>query len=165
MARAKSLCRRVHGVSLAERLEAYSIPEPNSGCLLWLGGMRNGYGRVSVPGGGTQKRGAHVVAWELHCGRPVPSGLDVLHKCDNPGCIEPTHLKLGTHQDNMDDKVARGRQARMVGSEHPAAKLDENQALSIRHDNRPLAVLAAMYGVSESTISLIRRRKTWAHLQ
>lgn len=147
---------------LAARLEAYSIPEPNSGCLLWMGATRGGYGRLGIKG--NIKRGAHVVAWELHHGRPVPPGMDVLHKCDNPGCIEPAHLKLGTHQDNMDDKVAKGRQARMVGSVHPSAKLNETKVRAILADPRLLRFVANDYGVSESAISLIRRRKTWAHV-
>lgn len=154
----------VRCVSLAERLEAYSIPEPNSGCLLWMGNMRAGYGRVPVSTGSNEKRGAHVVAWELHHGRPVPPGMDVLHKCDNTACIEPTHLKLGTHQDNMDDKVAKGRQARMVGSDHPSAKLNEDIVRSILVDPRKLRPVANDHGVSESTISLIRRRKIWTHV-
>lgn len=119
---------------------------------------------VPISQGSNTTRGAHVVSWELHHGRAVPIGMDVLHKCDNPSCIEPKHLKLGTHQDNMDDKVRKGRQSRMVGRDHPAAKLDEEKVRAILSDCRLLRQVASHYGVSESTISLIRLRKTWKHV-
>lgn len=149
---------------MADRLDAYSIPEPNSGCLLWFGNERAGYGRVPVCTGSNKKKGAHVAAWELYHGRSVPEGMDVLHKCDVAGCIEPTHLFLGTHDDNMADKVAKGRAASMPGSQHPCAKLTEAKVARILVDPRTLKALAAEHNVSESTISLIRRRKTWRHV-
>lgn len=100
--------------SLAERLEHHSMPEPNSGCVLWIGAVVGtkgsarrgaGYGRMMRLG---KVLAAHRVAWELKNG-PIPKGLVVMHKCDNPGCVNPLHLEVGTQAQNMRDKIARGR--------------------------------------------------------
>jgi hypothetical protein len=100
-------------VPLAERLEKYSIPEPNSGCLLWFGGQALGYGLLKKEG--TRKMvKAHRVAWELDNG-PVPEGLFVLHRCDTRCCINTDHLFLGTLSDNMRDCVAKGRDGWSTG--------------------------------------------------
>ncbi len=86
-----------------DRLEDLSIPEPNSGCVLWLGRITNGgYGLVNMQSGDGRwaSRGAHVVAWELRNG-PVPAGLVVDHECDNALCINPDHLSVTTQRCNI----------------------------------------------------------------
>src|SRR5262245_31652536 len=103
--------------TIAERLEFYSMPEPNSGCQLWLGGC-DGHGAAQVPIGRQLRRAARVV-WEEKRG-PIPEGAHVLHKCDNPGCINVAHLFLGDQAANMADKAAKGRQSR--GRRHSIAK-------------------------------------------
>lgn len=81
------------GQGIAERLERYSMPEPNTGCTLWFGvSLPAGYGRVSVKG---SLRLAHRVAYELHHG-PIPEGLVIDHLCNTPSCINPSHLKATT---------------------------------------------------------------------
>lgn len=76
-------------------------------CWLWSGAPTStGYGKLAFPGGGWQS--AHRFSWELHNG-PVPDGLQVLHHCDVPLCVNPSHLFLGTHLDNMADMRAKGR--------------------------------------------------------
>lgn len=104
-----------HAESTLRRMETLSIPEPNTGCFLWLGCVkRHGYGVVGVKRSGRTGRSgwrseaAHRVAWELANG-PVPPGLFVLHTCDQPGCINPKHLYVGTQFDNMQDSVRRKR--------------------------------------------------------
>lgn len=78
---------------------------PNK-CWLWQAAkMPAGYGVFSVRG---VKQRAHRVAYEL-CVRPIPAGMFVLHRCDTPACVNPLHLFLGTHTDNMRDKIAKGR--------------------------------------------------------
>lgn len=117
-AKARGLCEmhyqrwRKHGDvnedgrrSLAERLQAHLV-RADSGCLEWRdGATRNGYGQI---GDGRRVRYAHRVAYELAYG-PFSDDLDVLHRCDNPPCCEPTHLFLGTAADNNADMIAKGR--------------------------------------------------------
>jgi hypothetical protein len=74
------------------------------GCWEWQRGRSCGYGTITWRGTETK---AHRVAWELTHGE-IPAGLHVLHNCDNPGCVRPEHLRLGTHTDNMRDIVAHG---------------------------------------------------------
>lgn len=83
------------------------IPEPNSGCWLWTAGVGiGGYGRLWCGAGLT--RYAHRFSYELAFG-PVPSGMFVCHRCDTPACVNPDHLFLGTHRDNMRDMQQKGR--------------------------------------------------------
>lgn len=92
--------------TLAYKLETGSIPEPNTGCFLWLGDInKDGYGGVRHRG---RSLLAHRAAWEDKYG-PPPAGKYVLHTCDQPCCINTNHLYIGTQSDNMRDAVRRGR--------------------------------------------------------
>jgi len=83
----------------------YTNPDPNTGCWLWSGyTMPNGYGHFSI---GTKSHLAHRVSYLYFKGQP--GNLYVCHKCDNPYCVNPEHLFLGTHQDNIRDMVSKGR--------------------------------------------------------
>lgn len=139
---------------------------PN-GCLLWQGTQRkHGYGVFEIAG---KAISAHRFAWEIQHG-PIPEGMDVLHNCpggqDNPGCVNAEHLFLGTHQDNMTDKVRKGRQARMPGEKNPLAKLcdDDIRRILALAGSKGQKAIAKEFGITQSNVSLIVRRKTWAHV-
>jgi hypothetical protein len=101
--------------SLMERFEASYIPEPMSGCWLWLGLVTNdGYGRLKHD---YKPLRAHRCAWMLFRGK-IPNELHVLHRCDTPLCVNPDHLFLGTHGENMIDKARKGRCNVPSGPEH-----------------------------------------------
>jgi HNH endonuclease len=136
--------RATYRFSWREKLEFYSIPEPNSGCWLWLGAVcKYGYGRLILQ---NRQRKAHHVSWIVHCGK-IPKGMHICHKCDVPACVNPQHLFLGTHADNMKDRARKGR--------YPA-KLDAAAVYAIRNDRRKLREISADHGVSIGTISRVQ---------
>lgn len=150
---------RMRRTPLADRFWAKVVKA--DGCWGWSG-TRNQYGRGQISRGGRYGKLAMAshVSWELHHGQ-IPTGLWVLHKCDNPTCVNPQHLFLGTHQDNMDDAKAKGRMrgGHPPGERHPAAKLTTEQVIAIREDGRSQSKIAAAYGVTQSHISAIKRDK------
>lgn len=99
-------------MTVIERFEAKVSPCPASGCFLWTAAFDDGgYGRFGFrPHGEKNYRAvaAHRAAWELYVG-PVPEGMEVCHHCDNPMCVRISHLFLGTHKENMDDRDTKGR--------------------------------------------------------
>lgn len=134
----------------------------DSPCWIWIAVVhRLGYGQFRLRGDMIQ---AHRASWEIHYG-PIPDGLWVLHKCDNPPCVNPAHLFLGTRQDNVDDKVNKGRSYHPYGELSPAAKLTKEQAEEIRYLYAHTKVfqreLAERFGVSQTAISRIVISKTW----
>lgn len=145
--------------TLAQRLEFYSMPEPNSGCLLWLGHASGHakwnawYGYLTWEG---RSRGAHIWAWEEANGRPVPDGQEVCHKCDIGLCIAEAHLFLGGHIDNMIDMARKGRSG--------GQKLTPQQVIAIRADARRHKEIAVSYGVSKASITHIKSGRNWKHL-
>ncbi len=148
--------KNLRGVPFNRR---YTV-DPQSGCWVWIGSTnQDGYGLWSAHG---EKR-AHRASFVLHHG-VIPKGMHVLHTCDNPGCVNPDHLRLGTHQDNMADLRKKGRAYGAAGETNKAAKLTERQAIQIMSDSRSCGVIATEYGVSSATIDNIRNGKTWAHI-
>ena len=149
----------MHRPSLRERLEERIIPEPNSGCHLWLGSVNpNGYGKMKD---GPKGVAVHRLAWELHHGRPIPAGMYVCHKCDVPSCVNPDHLFLGTSRDNALDRSSKGRSFRPKGELHPRSKLTPKVAERIRHSTLTTATMAEIVGVSVATIRRVRSGRSW----
>lgn len=124
---------------------------------------RTGYGTMQVNG---VEKGAHVWAFISAYG-PVPDGLQVLHSCDNQPCVNPAHLRAGTHGDNMADKVERDRAARNLGESGPN-KITEVQALEIINRYNAGGVthkgLGIEFGISPSQVGFIVTGKRWPHL-
>lgn len=133
-------------------------------CWPWKGNTcATGYGIVWD----TKRRKqvyAHRLAWEMENDAAIPEGAHVLHSCDNPPCVNPAHLSLGTHQENMRQKAERGRAPSIAGESAPNSKLTATQVAEIR---RMVAAgvsqrkTAAAFGVSQPTISYIVRGKAW----
>lgn len=160
----------------------FSKVAKSDGCWLWTSTRdRKGYGRFTVervrmPDGSIRfkRTGAHRFSYEFHVG-PIPSGPGfhgtcVLHRCDNPSCVRPDHLFLGTNADNVRDMDAKGRRVngQLRGSKHHAAILNEEQVREIVVAHRVRGVsqsqLGRDYGVSHSTINHIFTGRIWTHL-
>jgi hypothetical protein len=152
--------RKGSGRSFAAWLELYSMPEPNSGCILWMGSVqKTGYGQIIV-----QKKSflAHRIAYQVLRG-PIPVGSHVLHKCDVRCCVNPDHLWLGTNAENMADKARKGRAAR--GEGNAASKLTEEQARAIIAAVGSQRAIAKQFGVCQQTVCKIKTGKYWSHLR
>jgi hypothetical protein len=132
-------------------------------CWEWRAHRKpGGYGQFTVRKG--YFASAHVVSYALTNG-PIPAGMVVCHRCDNPPCVRPDHLFLGTQADNARDMIAKGRDGRRLrGEEKPGAKLTEDAVRAIRAEPRCqgyIKRLAAKYGVSTRTIYTIRAGSKW----
>lgn len=129
------------------------------GCILFVGSRRvSGHGQIHYAG---RNRTAHQVAWELANG-PIPVGKQINHTCDVAPCVNLRHLYLGTQQENISDAVTRGRSVK--GSATGTAVLTEDDALAIfRAPGRQIDI-ARDFGVSRSTVYMIKAGKNWAWL-
>lgn len=147
-----------------QRFEDSSIPEPNSGCFLWIGRLSyDGYGKFRANG---KTLRAHRVAWELYRG-VIPPGLLVCHKCDVPSCVNPNHLWLGTDLDNSRDMMTKGRwrpPAHMPqGKKLSVAALIEIRLLAQSGDSQ--TNIARRYGVCQSMISRVLNNTRRRHVE
>lgn len=145
-------------------------------CREWLGGKSSGYGRMRD---GDRLQYVHRLAHEVFIG-PIPDGLDALHRCDNPPCIEERHLWSGTHQENMADRDAKGRNggwknaghsrpSKARGSKHPLSKLTDDEARVLKkillgRARVKVTVLARQHGVSASLLYGLRDGRNWSWL-
>jgi len=151
---------------LAERFWKYVREGPD--CWEWQGArLSAGYGRCSTSRPDRAQTTAHRLAWTLSYGA-IPDGLYVLHRCDNPPCVRPEHLFLGTAADNAADMIAKGRRTwqGMAGEAHPRHRLTVEQVRAIRANPDGLTgvALAHQFGVTKNNIYAIRQRRTWRHL-
>jgi hypothetical protein len=151
------------GLSAEERF-ARSVVKTD-GCWLWKASKdKNGYGIFKGELAGVLFTRAHRFSYALHTG-DLLVGMQALHTCDNPSCVNPHHLFSGTNADNMRDKVQKGRHRAPAGEQNGHAILTERQVRRILKDPRPYAEIAAQYDVATSTIGSIKQRHSWVHLK
>lgn len=152
---------------ILERFEEKFIPVTESGCWLWTGTIAENTIGYGLAGFRNYTRSAHRLAYELYIG-PIPDGMHVLHKCDVPSCVNPNHLWLGTHRDNMRDMVRKGRARNsglgLPGETNGNSKLTEEKVRAIYVAKESEHVLAQKYGISRPMVSKIRRDEFWTHI-
>jgi len=150
------------GLSAEERF-AKSVVKTD-GCWIWKASRdKNGYGIFRGELAGVLFTRAHRFSYALHTG-DLLVGMQALHTCDNPCCVNPDHLFSGTIADNMRDKVQKGRSRAPVGEQNGHAILTERQVRRILKDPRPYAEIASEYNVAASTIGSIKQRYSWKHI-
>ena len=139
----------------------------HSGCWEWTGSTRNGYGRIIVGSrtdGTRRNESAHRVSYALNYGE-IPEGYEICHKCDNPLCINPEHLFLGTRADNIADRERKGRNVIFTGEEQARAKLTKKDVKNARWERAMKGTtyqeLADKYGVSKKTMINAIKGVTW----
>jgi len=134
-------------------------------CWEWSGTKDgHGYGKISMLGRGYSPVKAPRVSWVLHYGA-IPDGMYICHICDNPSCVNPQHLMMGTPKDNTQDMWQKGRDNHVSWGNAWARKLTPKDVVRIREiasvGNRSNRSLGLEYGVSGHTIGEIIKRKTW----
>ena len=129
-------------------------------CWEWQAAKRGGYGRFDDNG----PIDAHRWVLERTLGRKLQAGELACHRCDNPPCVNPVHIFLGSPADNQADKARKGRAWRPKGSSHPSARLTEANVRAIRHSNKPAADLARDFNVAPRTIRDALSGRTWSHV-
>ena len=150
---------------LADRF--WRMVQISDDCWNWIGGKRpNGYGQISEGGRGSRTLSAHRVSYELHHG-PIPDGLVVMHSCDNQACVNPDHLSVGTHKDNTQDMIDKGRNRTVapLGAENGKSLLTEDQVRYIRASKLGHSALGRQLGVSPNCIRGVRTGRTWSHVK
>lgn len=152
--------------SLVERFWRHVDHRGDDDCWPWTGRLTKGYGHITSGGAKGTSLIAPRVSWAIHNG-PIPTGLWVLHRCDNPPCVNPRHLFVGTALDNSADMIRKDRQhfpSGMRGVDHPQAKLSEDDVRRIRRSLRSgeyVSHVAKAFGVSPGTVSRIRDAIGW----
>lgn len=138
---------------------------PDDECWEWQAHrIRNGYGTINIGGRPSNVVMAHRLSYALYCGVLPGGNAVVCHKCDNPSCVNPRHLFLGTMAENNLDRERKGRGKQPKGSRQHTAKLTDRDVIAIRADKRFVKDIAAAYGLHVSSIIRIRTRRGWSHV-
>lgn len=150
-----------------ERFEEKYIPEPNTGCWLWIAGGTERYGSFYFPSypnviGKKKMVSAHKAALYLYEGKTTPHGCEILHSCDNGFCCNPRHLSFGTHKQNMEDMSAKKRRK---GNINELTEQQVNHCRNLRAQGMPVKDIAIIVGKSQSQISRVTKGclQKWSH--
>lgn len=150
-----------HGKTLKEIFESKFIRGNDNECWDWKGYLQKGYGHIRYK---SKKYTASRLSYELYVGS-LDSKMSICHTCHRPICVNPNHLYLGTHQENMQDMVVSNRAAK--GENHSQSKLTESKTKYIKLEltnGQSVTELAKKYNVSKGTISMIKNNKIWRHI-
>lgn len=137
---------------------------PFSGCWIWTGALKNlyGHGAFKIADRKSKVMFSHIASWDLYVGE-ILQNLKVLHRCDNPSCVNPHHLFLGSINDNVQDMISKKRNA--FGSKCKRAKLNEEMVLKIKQQKEKGSVqLAKIFSISRQSIADILYGRTWKHV-
>ena len=140
----------------------FSKVHKTDSCWLWIAKWKDnkGYGRFHFR---NKDWCAHRVSYVLHKGE-IPDGMCVCHTCDNPGCVNPDHLWLGTVKQNIRDCKRKGRMNDRRGEKHPRSRLTKDDVIKIRLSNLSLKELAENFNVTDGHICNIKKRVCWKHI-
>lgn len=153
------------GAWTLERIEERSHPEPNTGCWLWMGAV--GPGGYAVARGLSSGTMVHRHAWSVANGKVIPRGMVIRHRCDQPACVNPAHLLLGTHADNMRDRDERGRNRQPCGTGHYRAILTPDLVHAIRQrraTGESIRAIAVVTGVTRGAVKGVVSGQNWRHV-
>jgi hypothetical protein len=148
--------------NLRERFYEKFLVRPKTRCWIWIGSRnKRNYGQMSTRRGCSPVHASRV-SWGLHYGE-IPRGMFVLHRCDNPPCVNPEHLFVGNQKENVADMLRKRRG--LVGQKNGQAKLNVDEVLAIREmSGKSQQQIAQQFGINQQQVSKIRLRKRWAHL-
>lgn len=154
----RSIHRKNYDEDMKQKL--FSKIKQVNDCWEWQGSLhRQGYGNFPYKNSGQL---AHRVSWILFNGE-IPSGMNICHKCDNPPCVNPDHLFVGSYQDNINDMFRKGRKNHQ-GENHPKVKLSSSQVLEIRELlNKKITQeeICKKYGITNGHVGSIKHKRTW----
>lgn len=146
------------------------VDKKENGCWMWTGAKSGGppeYGYIAIKNGKRIKATrVHRLMWEIKHQQKIPAGMNILHDCDEPLCVNPDHLTLGTHRDNMHDMISKNRSRHPCGEANHSV-LSEKQVLRMKELNRsgyPFTLLSQFYAVHPTTVKNICTGKNWKHL-
>jgi len=133
----------------------------SNGCWLWTDHHDEcGYGKFRI---GKKMFLAHRFSYEIHNGQ-IPKGKEIMHRCDNPSCVSPFHLRAGTHKENCEDRTLKGRDILFSGERNGQHKLTAEQVLKIRELELAPELIAKKFNISITQVKRLRNFQQWKHL-